>query len=61
MAENSRKAACSLRKGGVPNALFGVASVEHLPNELRHIAHNITINYPWGSLLRAIVAPDFLF
>jgi 16S rRNA (adenine(1408)-N(1))-methyltransferase len=58
MAEVSRIAAKKPVRGGVSNALFVWASVEDLPSELHGLANEITINYPWGSLLRALVVPD---
>ena len=42
-------------RGGAPNALFIVAAAEALPEPLTGIADEITINYPWGSLLRIVV------
>lgn len=32
--------------------------VEDIPDEFSKIAHYITINYPWGSLLKGITDPD---
>ena len=50
----TRKAA----KGGLPNAMFVQAAVESLPEELDGIANQIHINFPWGSLLRALANGD---
>ena len=58
MAEASRRAALSSRRGGLPNALFVVASAEALPAELCGIADLVTVNLPWGSLLRGALAID---
>ena len=58
MAESSRRAARVSRKGGLPNALFLVAAAERLPDELRAIAAEVTILFPWGSLLRGALALD---
>ena len=58
MRQVSHKTTVKLQRGGVSNALFVWASVESLPPELQEIASEITINYPWGSLLHALVAPD---
>jgi 16S rRNA (adenine(1408)-N(1))-methyltransferase len=52
-ARAARKAA----KGGVENACFVWAAVEHLPRELTGVTE-IHVLMPWGSLLRAIVTPD---
>lgn len=41
-------------KGGLPNAMFVKAAVEDLPIEFDGIASEIYINFPWGSLLRAV-------
>jgi 16S rRNA (adenine(1408)-N(1))-methyltransferase len=54
----SLKATKKSARGGAPNALFVWACVENLPHELIGLADEITINYPWGSLLRALVEPD---
>lgn len=59
MRQNSKKTIIKPERGGVSNVLFVCASVEALPLELQGIASEITINYPWGSLLQALVLPDF--
>jgi 16S rRNA (adenine(1408)-N(1))-methyltransferase len=58
MAESSLRAARPERKGGLPNALFVVAAAERPPEELRAIAAETTILFPWGSLLRGALALD---
>jgi 16S rRNA (adenine(1408)-N(1))-methyltransferase len=58
MAESSRRAARAGHKGGLPNALFVVAAAERPPDELRAIAAEVTILFPWGSLLRGALALD---
>jgi 16S rRNA (adenine(1408)-N(1))-methyltransferase len=40
------------------NLLYLQAAVESLPAELRGQADRLTINFPWGSLLRAVAAPE---
>ena len=45
------------RKAG-PNTLFVVANALALPAELDGIAHRVSINFPWGSLLRAVATGD---
>jgi 16S rRNA (adenine(1408)-N(1))-methyltransferase len=45
-------------RGGVDNAIFVVAAVEQIPSELDDLAERVRINFPWGSLLRALLAPD---
>lgn len=58
MAEASRRAARAPARGGVSNALFVVAAAEQPPTELLGIADELTINFPWGSLLRGALAVD---
>jgi len=52
MAEASRRAARNPRTGGLPNAVFVAAGVEMLPHELAGLADLVTVQFPWGSLLR---------
>ena len=40
------------------NALFALGAVEALPTGLSGVASLVTVNLPWGSLLRAVAAPD---
>jgi 16S rRNA (adenine(1408)-N(1))-methyltransferase len=47
-------------RGGLPNILFAQAAVETLPSELEGAANELYINFPWGSLLRAVAAGDEL-
>ena len=58
MAESSLRAARPVRKGGLANALFVVAAAERPPVELTGIAAEVTILFPWGSLLRGALALD---
>jgi|SRR5262245_3330380 len=58
MREVSAKTIRKPARGGLPNALFVVASLERLPPELEGLADMITINFPWGALLKALVTPD---
>jgi 16S rRNA (adenine(1408)-N(1))-methyltransferase len=58
MAEWSRRAARRPARGGLPNALFVVAAAERPPAELTGIADELTINFPWGSLLAGTLAID---
>ena len=58
MAEASRRAARSLRRGGCPNALFVVAAAESLPLALAGCADALTVHFPWGSLLRGLLNAD---
>ena len=54
MAEASRRASSR----GPENALFVVAAAEQVPHELREVADELTILFPWGSLLRGALALD---
>jgi 16S rRNA (adenine(1408)-N(1))-methyltransferase len=54
MADASRKA----HRRKLENLLFVQAAAESLPPELIGQADRITINYPWGSLLKAVAVPD---
>ncbi len=45
-------------KGGAPNLLLAQGAVEGLPAPLAGWADTITVNFPWGSLLRALVEPE---
>ena len=42
----------------LPNALFVVAAAERVPAELHGLADELTILFPWGSLLRGALALD---
>jgi 16S rRNA (adenine(1408)-N(1))-methyltransferase len=58
MAESSRRAARSAKRGSPPNALFVVAAAEALPAELDGRADALTVHFPWGSLLRGLLDAD---
>jgi 16S rRNA (adenine(1408)-N(1))-methyltransferase len=58
LVEASRRAAAPVRKGGLPNALFVAAAAESLPSALHGVAERVTVNLPWGSLLRGALALD---
>jgi 16S rRNA (adenine(1408)-N(1))-methyltransferase len=58
MAESSRRAYRSPRKGGMPNAVFVVSAAEALPAELEGSADQVTVLFPWGSLLRGALGLD---
>ncbi len=57
MAKSARVAQSSVKRGGVPNAIFIRAAAESLPGPLADLADCITINYPWGSLLKIVAMP----
>ena len=54
----SMKATRKPAKGGLPNAMFVKAAVEDLPEEIAGVASEIHVNFPWGSLLRAVATGD---
>ncbi|HVQ22673.1 MAG TPA: hypothetical protein VMT36_05325, partial [Candidatus Saccharimonadia bacterium] len=58
MIESATRAARKPAKGGAPNARFIVATAEALPSELAGAADLVTVQFPWGSLLRGIVRAD---
>ena len=58
MSEVSQHAARKPARGGVPNALFGRLSLEEAPGHLLGLADVLTVLLPWGSLLRAVAAPN---
>jgi 16S rRNA (adenine(1408)-N(1))-methyltransferase len=43
------------------NAVYLVANTLALPVDMEHIATRLTINFPWGSLLTALLADDLVF
>ena len=55
MTESSRRAS---RRDALPNALFAVAAAEQPPGPLRGLAGALTIQFPWGSLLRGVLGGD---
>lgn len=58
MAEAARRAGRKPARGGAANAVFVAADALRPPPELAGRAALVTVNYPWGSLLRAVAAPD---
>jgi 16S rRNA (adenine(1408)-N(1))-methyltransferase len=58
MRGSSRRTARAAKKGGLSNALFIVAAVEELPDELHAIADEVRVTFPWGSLLRGVLGAD---
>lgn len=57
----AQKSSQSERKGGLNNLLYVVASAEALPYELESLVTEVTILFPWGSLLKAAVKGDETF
>jgi 16S rRNA (adenine(1408)-N(1))-methyltransferase len=56
MADSSRRA--SRGRAALPNALFAVAAAERPPEALHGMAGSLTVNFPWGSLLRGLLGED---
>ena len=56
MAEASRRA--DRGKSRRPNALFLVEAAEALPGPLAAAASEVSITFPWGSLLRGVLGVD---
>lgn len=42
----------------LPNLLYIIASAQALPHELHGLVSQITINFPWGSLLESLLNGD---
>jgi 16S rRNA (adenine(1408)-N(1))-methyltransferase len=42
----------------LPNLLFVIAGAQELPRELDDLISQITINFPWGSLLESLLVND---
>ncbi len=55
LRELSAKAAAKPARGGAANALYVVASIEQMPDALSHIADEIFVTLPWGSLMRGVI------
>jgi hypothetical protein len=59
-AADGMAAASNVAARRLPNALFVRAAAEGLPPELAGLAAMVTLNFPWGSLLRDAVRPHAL-
>ena len=46
------------KHAGLMNAAFLIEGVERLPSELVGVANEVTIHFPWGSLLRGVLMAD---
>lgn len=58
LREVSYRAGRKPARGGLPNVRFIAAGLEVLPGPLRAVADELWVMYPWGSLLRAVLAPE---
>ena len=50
--------AAARRSSDLPNAAFVVAAAESLPDDLAAAADRVTVQFPWGSLLRGILCGE---
>jgi 16S rRNA (adenine(1408)-N(1))-methyltransferase len=57
LAKADKKAARKASKGGVDNLVLLVGAAEMLPEALGGFASMLTVNYPWGALLRGVAEP----
>jgi 16S rRNA (adenine(1408)-N(1))-methyltransferase len=58
MREMSTKSARKPERGGIPNVLYVLGSIEQPPEELQRRGDDIHVTLPWGSLMRGIVLAD---
>ena len=58
MRGRSYRAGRKASRGGLTNVRFIRASVERLPAALDGLADEISVLYPWGSLLEAVILPQ---
>ncbi len=58
MAEASRRATRSPKKGGLPNALFLASGADAIDAALDASADVLTVLFPWGSLLLGALGLD---
>lgn len=54
----ARRARRRRDRGGAPNLVLVRSPAEALPCELRGVADEVYVQYPWGSLLRAVSGGD---
>ncbi len=45
-------------RASLPNLLYVIASAQSLPDELTGLVSQVTINFPWGSLLESLLKDD---
>ena len=58
MREFAARARRNPARGGLPNLLYVMASIEQPPPELEARANGLFVNLPWGSLMRGIIEAD---
>ncbi|MCR5214985.1 MAG: 16S rRNA (adenine(1408)-N(1))-methyltransferase NpmA [Eubacterium sp.] len=57
MTDTSKKIEKKPEKGGLKNLILVVGAVEALPEELYGLGNEVTVYFPWGSLLESVVKP----
>ena len=57
MLDTAKKIGKKPEKGGLRNLLLVIGAVETLPAELDGLADEVTVYFPWGSLLECVVKP----
>jgi len=58
MKKNSLRARKLIKKTGISNLLYTIASVEAIPRELENLSDIVTVHLPWGSLRDGIILCD---
>lgn len=58
MAEAARRASAKPSRGGCSNALFVASGVDAWPVEAFGVAALVTVEFPWGSLLRGVLGEE---
>jgi 16S rRNA (adenine(1408)-N(1))-methyltransferase len=58
LLEAAWKAARKPTRGGIPNLICIAEPLYILAKELGNVAERVTVILPWGSLLRAVAAPE---
>ena len=58
LLEYARKIEKKPERGGLPNIIYVIGSIESPPDELKGIADEIFINYPWTNLLKSLVSGE---
>lgn len=56
--DTCRENLCDVSRRAPANALFVIANAQVLPSELNRLADQVTINFPWGSLLTGLLTPE---
>lgn len=57
-ADSCRENLREYSRADLPNLLYVIASAQSLPRELTGLVSQVTINFPWGSLLESLLTGD---